>query len=100
MMQSGIIKTRLYSLLIIIPFLMVFLALGFILLGKSVFLVFILMSLWKLFATSAPIAWWTWLSKVLLNDAKAGDGLMVAIIQLAITLSAAIDGLFFDSLRV
>lgn len=31
------------------------------------------------------------------DDAEAGGGLMVATIQLAITLGASIGGLFFDS---
>lgn len=47
--------------------------------------------------TSAPVAWWTWLSKTLPNDAEAGGGLMVAVIQLAITLGAALGGLLYDA---
>jgi hypothetical protein len=35
-----------------------------------------------LFATSAPVAWWTWLT--LPQDAEGG-GLMGAMVQLAIT---------------
>lgn len=92
-----LLKTRLFSLLIVIPFLMMFLSLGFILFGHNVIVVFILMGLWGLFATSAPVAWWTWLSKTLPNDAEAGGGLMVAVIQMAITLGAALGGLLFDA---
>ncbi len=92
-----LLKTRLFSLLIIIPLLMMFLAIGFILFGHNIVFVFILMGLWGLFATSAPVAWWTWLSKTLPNDAEAGGGLMVAVIQLAITLGAALGGLLFDT---
>ena len=92
-----LLKTKLFSLLIIIPFLMMFLAIGFIAFGHSVAWVFVLISLWGLFATSAPVAWWTWLSKVLPNDTEAGGGLMVAVIQLSITLGAAFGGLLFDT---
>jgi DHA1 family purine ribonucleoside efflux pump-like MFS transporter len=94
---GNLLKTKLFSLLIIIPFLMMFLAIGFILFGNSVTWVFILISLWGLFATSAPVAWWTWLSQTLPNDAEAGGGLMVAVIQLSITLGAALGGLLFDA---
>jgi DHA1 family purine ribonucleoside efflux pump-like MFS transporter len=92
-----LLKTRLISLLILIPFLMMFLAIGFIIFGHNVVFVFILMGLWGLFATSAPVAWWTWLSKTLPNDAEAGGGLMVAVVQMAITLGAALGGLLFDT---
>jgi DHA1 family purine ribonucleoside efflux pump-like MFS transporter len=66
-------------------------------LGHNIVFVFILMGLWGLFATSAPVAWWTWLSKTLPNDAEAGGGLMVAVVQMAITLGAALGGLLFDT---
>lgn len=91
-----IVKTKLFSLLTIIPFLMMFLAIGFILFGHITAWVFILIALWGLLATSAPVAHWTWVSKTLPNDAEAGGGLMVAVVQLAITLGSALGGLFFD----
>jgi predicted MFS family arabinose efflux permease len=46
--------------------------------------------------TAAPVAWWTWVSKALPNEAEAGGGLMVAVIQLAITLGASLGGMLFD----
>lgn len=91
-----LLKTRLFSLLIIIPFVMLFLALGLILFGKSLGAVFLLLSFWGFLSTSAPVAWWAWLSQTFPNDAEASGGLMVAVIQLAITLGAALGGLLFD----
>ena len=41
------------------------------------------------------MAWGTWLSRVLRDDAEAG-GLQVAIIQLAITVDARAAGSLFD----
>ena len=52
---------------------------------------------WGLIGTAAPVAWWTWMSKVLPEDAEAGGGLMVAVIQLAITAGASLGGFLFDS---
>lgn len=57
-----------------------------------------LLILWGMVATAAPVAWWTWLSRTLPDDAEAGGGLMVAVIQLAITLGAAGSGMLFDQL--
>lgn len=93
---GNILKTRLYSLLIIIPFLMMLIVIGLIYFAHSVTAIFILMALWGFLGTSAPVAWWTWLSKTLPHEAEAGGGLMVAIVQLAITLGASIGGMFFD----
>lgn len=90
------LKTKLYSLLIVIPILMMFNAIGFIVFEHDVIAVFILISFWGLLSTSTPVAWWTWLSKTLPNDTEAGGGLMVAVIQLAITLGAAMGGIIFD----
>jgi predicted MFS family arabinose efflux permease len=91
-----LLKTRLHSLLIFIPLLMMFLVIGFIIFGHSTIWVFVLISFWGLLSTSAPVAWWSWLAKTLPNDTEAGGGLMVAIIQFAITLGAALGGLIFD----
>lgn len=93
---GDILKTRLYSLLIIIPFFMMLIVIGLIYFAHSITVIFVLIALWGFLGTSAPVAWWTWLSKVLPHEAEAGGGLMVAIIQLAITLGAAFGGLLFD----
>lgn len=92
-----LLKTRLYGLLIAMPLAMALIAVGLIFLGGSLPAVAALLAAWGLIGTAAPVAWWTWLSKVLPDDAERGGGLMVAIIQLAITLGAAVGGLFYDA---
>ena len=57
----------------------------------------LLLTLWGLLATAAPVGWWTWLSKTMPHEAEAGGGLMVAIIQLAIMLGAIVGGTLFDT---
>jgi predicted MFS family arabinose efflux permease len=93
-----LLRNALYSLLIAIPLAMAAVAVGLLLLGWSVVAVTVLLALWGLIGTAAPVGWWTWMSKVLPDDAEAGGGLMVAVIQLAITLGASIGGLLFDGL--
>jgi predicted MFS family arabinose efflux permease len=66
-------------------------------LGSSPIATAVLLAGWGLIGTAAPVAWWTWLSRTLPNEAEAGGGLMVAAIQLAITLGAATGGWLFDS---
>ncbi len=90
------LKLTLYGLLIAMPLAMALIAGGLIALGSSPASVAILLMAWGLIGTAAPVAWWTWVSKVLPDEAEAGGGLMVAVIQLAITLGAALGGMLFD----
>lgn len=89
---------RLFSLVIVIPVVMALLAAGLIALGSMPAAVTILLLGWGFFGTAAPVGWGTWLSRALRDDAEAGGGLQVAVIQLAITLGAAVGGLLFDTL--
>jgi predicted MFS family arabinose efflux permease len=57
----------------------------------------VLLAGWGLIGTAAPVAWWTWLSKVLPDDAEAGGGLMVAVVQLAIAFGATAGGALYDA---
>ena len=93
-----LLRKSLYGLLVGMPLAMAAIAVGLIALGWSVAAVAVLLALWGLIGTAAPVGWWTWMSKVLPNDAEAGGGLMVAVIQLSITLGASTGGLLFDGL--
>jgi predicted MFS family arabinose efflux permease len=90
------LKHSLFGLLISMPLAMAAIAGGLVVAGASSVSVAILLVLWGLIGTAAPVAWWTWVSRALPGEAEAGGGLMVAVIQLAITLGAAIGGLLFD----
>ena len=91
-----VLTNRLYSVLVGIPVAMLAIASALIAFGSSPIAVTALLALWGLLGTAAPVGWWTWLSKALPEDAEAGGGLMVAVIQLAITAGAAGGGLLFD----
>jgi predicted MFS family arabinose efflux permease len=91
------LKRRLHSLLIGMPLAMGAIALALMALGSSPIATAVLLAGWGLIGTAAPVAWWTWLSRTLPDEAEAGGGLMVAAIQLAITLGAATGGWLFDS---
>ena len=93
-----LLRKSLYGLLVGMPLAMAAIAVGLIALGWSVAAVAVLLALWGLIGTAAPVGWWTWMSKVLPNDAEAGGGLMVAVIQLSITLGASTGGLLLDGL--
>lgn len=93
---APMLNARLSRVLMIIPLGMAALALALIAFGSAMWGTATLLAVWGLVATPAPVAWGTWLTRTLPADAEAGGGLMVATIQLAITLGASIGGLLFD----
>jgi predicted MFS family arabinose efflux permease len=44
-----------------------------------------------------PVAWGTWMTRVIPDDLEAGGGVQVALVQLAITAGASLGGLLFDT---
>ena len=94
---EAFLKNGLHRTLIFIPILMAVIALALVSFGSSVATTTVLLGLWGLVATAAPVGWWTWLARTMPEDAEAGGGLMVAIIQLAIASGAIVGGLVFDS---
>ncbi|MGP4669607.1 MFS transporter [Agrobacterium pusense] len=89
---------RLFSILAAIPMVMAGLALFLIVFGASELPVLAALVGWGFFGTAAPVGWGTWLSRYLADDAEAGGGLQVAVIQLAITAGASIGGMLFDAI--
>ncbi|EJZ58795.1 Arabinose efflux permease [Pseudomonas fluorescens R124] len=90
------IADGLYRTLTVIPLIMAVIALALVNFGASPLLSAVLLGLWGLVATAAPVGWWTWLAQTLPEDAEAGGGLLVAIVQLAIAGGAIVGGLAFD----
>ena len=91
------LKDGLYRTLVAIPAAMAAIALSLIAFGDSLPATAVLLAIWGLVGTAAPVGWWTWLAKTLPQEAEAGGALMVAVVQLAIMLGAGIGGLVFDA---
>ncbi|WP_436827975.1 MFS transporter [Sphingomonas sp. DT-207] len=92
-----LVSRSLNATLVLAPLAMAMVALALIAMGTLPLPTAVLLALWGLIGTGLPVAWWTWLSRTLPDDAEAGGGLMVAVVQLAITLGAAGGGLLFDA---
>lgn len=93
---SYFLKAGFYSTLIAIPLLMAVIAGMLMFNGHNVWMVTVLLGFWGLMATAAPTGWWTWVARTLPDDAEAGGGLMVAVVQLSIALGSTLGGLAFD----
>ncbi|MHD0455499.1 MFS transporter [Serratia marcescens] len=91
-----VLKRGFYSTLIAIPVLMAITALALIAFGSQVAIVMVLLGLWGLISTGAPVGWWAWVPRIFPQNAEAGGGLMVAMVQLSIALGSTVGGLLFD----
>lgn len=91
-----LLKTGIYRILIVAPLVMGAVALALIAFGEWTPAAFVLLGVWGMVATAAPVGWWAWLARSLPEDAEAGGGLMVAAVQLFIALGSTIGGVLFD----
>jgi len=93
---GSVLRRSLYGTLITTPLLMALLATGLLALGQHLAAVVILLGLWGMIGTAAPVGWWSWLAQTLPKNAETGGALMVAVIQLAIGSGSFVGGLLFD----
>lgn len=95
---GSIVKRSVYGTLSVSAVLMAVIAVALIPAGTWLIAVAVLLGFWGLIATAAPVGWWSWIAEVLPNDAEAGGGLMVAIVQLSIAVGSTVGGVLFDGL--
>lgn len=93
-----LIGDRLHILLAALPAIMALVAAGLSLLGRSIDVTAVLLAIWGLAGTSAPVGWWTWVTRAAPDDTEAGGGLMVAVVQFAIMAGATAGGAAYDAL--
>jgi hypothetical protein len=72
--------------------------LGLVLLGSLPLAAAIMVALCGLAFGAVPVAWSTWLTRTVPDQAESAGGLLVAAIQLAIAVGAAAGGAIFDLL--
>ncbi|MFH8136294.1 MFS transporter [Pantoea osteomyelitidis] len=90
------LKRGFYQTLFLIPLFMAAVAGTLMLFGHITPVVALLLASWGLVATAAPVGWWTWVARTMPDDAEAGGGLMVAVVQMCIALGSVTGGLAFD----
>lgn len=94
---GSLLKKGLYRLLVGIPLLMAGIAIALPFAAPSIGVTTVLLSVWGLIGTAAPVGWWTWLAWTLPNNSETGGCLMVAVVQVAIGLGAGVGGVLFDA---
>lgn len=96
-LASAALARGFYRALFVAPLVMALVAVALICLGDQLTAATALLGVWGLVATAAPVGWWAWVARSMPEDAEAGGGLMVAVVQLAIGLGSTVGGLLFDS---
>ncbi|WP_430390693.1 MFS transporter [Dyella sp. 20L07] len=82
--------------LLLMPLVMALIGLCLVLFTPSTLTHAALVSLWGMAFGGVPVAWTTWITRTVPDQAESGGGLIVAGVQLAITFGAAAGGLVYD----
>jgi len=95
---AGILLERnLYLTLTGIPLAMGVLGVALVGLGSAPPRDAVLVALWGMAFGAMPVGWSTWITRTMPEEAESGGGLLVAAIQLAITIGAAAGGMIFNT---
>ncbi|MDX8326772.1 MFS transporter [Agrobacterium tumefaciens] len=92
-----VLRRHLGVALVGMPVILAVIALLLIAAGPFKWLAAGLLVLWGVVSTPVPVAWNTWMTRIIPTDLEAGGGLQVALIQLAIAGGAAAGGVLFDT---
>ncbi|MDN7764938.1 MFS transporter [Burkholderia cepacia] len=99
-LAGRVLEHRLRPMLIAMPALMVVLAVALVALvalGRAPMIDAVLVALWGMAFGGVPVAWSTWVTRTVPDEAESAGGLIVAAIQLAIATGAAAGGVVFDA---
>lgn len=96
LLAGPMIERSLRLTLLSMPLLMGVLGVALVSLGNTPMTDAVMVSLWGLAFGAVPVAWSTWLTRTVPDQAESAGGLIVAAIQLAIAIGAAAGGMMFD----
>ncbi|RQS54814.1 MFS transporter [Burkholderia sp. Bp9090] len=96
-LAGRVLEHRLRPMLIGMPALMVVLGVALVALGRAPMIDAVLVALWGMAFGGVPVAWSTWVTRTVPDEAESAGGLIVAAIQLAIATGAAAGGVVFDA---
>lgn len=92
-----LLKKTLFPVLILWPLSLSVLVVGLYLFGHLLYPTAVLVTFLGFIGSSSSVGWYVWLAKVVPHETEQGGGLLIAIIQLAITLGAAFGGVLYDN---
>ena len=97
---SLLLRRHLYRMLRWLPLVLGVITLALLMVEHHFWGVAMMLILWGALNSAIPVAWSAWITQGIADSPESGGGLMVAAIQLAITLGAAVGGWLLDSLSI
>jgi predicted MFS family arabinose efflux permease len=97
---TALLKRNLYGLLRGLPLALAAVTIAVLATGNTIWAVAAMLIAWGTLNSAIPVAWFNWLALGIKDEPEGGGGLMVAAIQLAIMLGAALGGLLLDHFSV
>jgi predicted MFS family arabinose efflux permease len=97
---SMLLRRHLYRMLRWLPLVLGVITLALLTVEHHFWSVALMLILWGALNSAIPVAWSAWITQGIADSPESGGGLMVAAIQLAITLGAAVGGWLLDSLSI
>lgn len=97
---SMLLRRHLYQMLRWLPLVLGVITLALLAVEHHFWSVALMLILWGTLNSAIPVAWSAWITQGISDSPESGGGLMVAAIQLAITLGAAVGGWLLDSLSI
>lgn len=96
-LAGRLIERSMYLTLGLAPLAMSGLVAGLVLVGSAPLATTAFVALWGFAGATVPVGWQAWIARTVPDEAEVGGGLLVAAIQLAMSVGAAAGGLVFDA---
>lgn len=96
LLAGSLISRSLRVSLAALPLLMALIALIIVTTTPPMPVAAVLVALWGFLFGAVPVSWSTWLARTIPDEAESAGGLLVASIQFAIAMGAAVGGVIFD----
>lgn len=96
-LAGRLLERSLRLTLIVMPTAMAAIGVALVVLGRAPIADAVLIALWGVAFGGVPVAWSTWVTQTVPDEAESAGGLIVAAVQLAIATGAAVGGVVFDA---
>lgn len=96
LLAGSLISRSLRFSLAALPLLMALIALLLVTTEPPLPVAAVMVAVWGFLFGAVPVSWSTWLARTIPDEAESAGGLLVASIQFAIAMGAAVGGIIFD----
>jgi len=95
-LAGALVVRSLRLTLVIMPMIMGLVGIGMVGIQGAIEPISVLIAIWGMAFGGVPVAWSTWITRCVPDEAESGGGLMIAAVNVAIATGAIAGGLIFD----